>query len=744
MKSDENNLEKEFENFAKQFKLHKDNDESKSDLIRIIKNKLFNLNEKIIFIFDNCDSYENIECYLTMLSILKNKYVLITTRSDTFIENLRPENSVHICLEPFNENESIEFVKKNLGNKLKDENDVKDLLDLYDFSSRIMRPYLLNKMLAYVKLKIRSTKTLKQFIKENKACCNTSYIKEDNQLFEILEKKENDSWKLLKYASFLDPDCIPIDIFTRMIDFEENILDDSVTDLKELSLIKSQEKDDIIQISLHRSLQDETQKYLKLKDENEFIQVANYLSDKLIKILKQDFNEKNYWLKKKYYYNFKKIVKSQINLVKPNNYIKYFFEFSFGNDIKDFELNDEECVFYYEELLEDEKNMDSLSNAWHNIGLVFDHLGSYKKSEEYFQKSLEIKRKISDNNEENISIADTLNCLGLVYFHIGNYEESIKYYEKSLDIKRNLFNNDENKSVADTLHNIGLIYYHLGNYEKSKYNLEKSLEIKKSIFENSVSIAETLHCLGLVHYRLIDFKESIKFYKDSLSIKRKLFENDENSSIDTTLHNIGSVYYHIGKYDKSIDYYQQSLLIKKKLFKNDENNSDIANNIINIGFAYLKLDCDELALQYTTRGLSICDNILKNHYVNFISAKAYCNLSLIYIHRKEFELALEYSQKSLLIFQEKYQNQNHYYIGQSLSNIGLSYFFMKEYAKAKEYYDKSLEEQNKFFKNEKNLRVAELYNNLALYYENFNNHEKASEYNRMATSIKEKIIELEI
>jgi tetratricopeptide (TPR) repeat protein len=270
-----------------------------------------------------------------------------------------------------------------------------------------------------------------------------------------------------------------------MIGFEENVLDDSVTDLKELSLIKSQEKDDIIQISLHRSLQDETQKYLKLRDENEFIQVANYLSEKLIKILKQDFNEKNYWLKKKYYYNFKKIVKSQINLVKPNNYIEYFFEFSFGNDIKDFELNDEECVFYYEELLEDEKNMNSLSNAWHNIGLVFDHLSNYKKSEEYFQKSLEIKRKISGKNEENISIADTLNCLGLVYFHNGNYEESIKYYEKSLDIKRNLFNNDENQSVADTLHNIGLIYYHLGNYEKSKYNLERSLEIKKSIFEYS-------------------------------------------------------------------------------------------------------------------------------------------------------------------------------------------------------------------------------------------------------------------
>ena len=58
--------------------------------------------------------------------------------------------------------------------------------------------------------------------------------------------------------------------------------------------------------------------------------------------------------------------------------------------------------------------------------------GQYAKAVEYYEKSLQIARKIGNVKGEG----NTLNNLGIVYKDWGQYAKAVEYYEKSLQIKQ--------------------------------------------------------------------------------------------------------------------------------------------------------------------------------------------------------------------------------------------------------------------------------------------------------------------
>lgn len=271
MKSDENNLYTEYAKLAEQMKIEKDASQNSESLIRKLNTKLHHLDEeiKILFILDNCDKYEDIGSYIKNLQ--RNTLVLITTRDSSFREHLREENSHIIYLQPFSQEECIEFMKKNLDNKENEmqdkqvskfnEEDLIELLPLIGFSNR---PYVLNKFAALIKLKTesKSLKTLINEYKDEKVNDFRKIIQED-ELFDLLVTKEPSSWKILKYSSFLDPDFIPIEIFTEMLNVNEEELADSIDLLKRISIVNKEEAEHFVGLKLHRALQDEIQQYLK-------------------------------------------------------------------------------------------------------------------------------------------------------------------------------------------------------------------------------------------------------------------------------------------------------------------------------------------------------------------------------------------------------------------------------------------------------------------------------------------------
>jgi tetratricopeptide (TPR) repeat protein len=222
---------------------------------------------------------------------------------------------------------------------------------------------------------------------------------------------------ILNYSSFLDPDFMPIDIFTKLLTIDEDYLNETVNFLKQLSLITIERKNDDMGIKIHRTLQNETKEYLKKRDLSKLSKFTNQYCN----LMKETFNQVNYqWKKEKYYSNFKQIIEICISNGVIENFSKYKLSMYFGDYIYNLKINLNEALQYY-------------------------------------NKSLEIIQKIPDYNYD-LGITNLLDKIGIVNKHFGKYNEALDYYNQSLNIRKTLFKTDENEHMASNLNNFVFIY----------------------------------------------------------------------------------------------------------------------------------------------------------------------------------------------------------------------------------------------------------------------------------------------
>ncbi len=192
-----------------------------------------------------------------------------------------------------------------------------------------------------------------------------------------------------------------MDILTEMVEIEldEDELANSVNDLKKLSIISIERKNENMGLKIHQSIKSETHEFLKNKDNDEFIEISwNYFESLMNILITLEKREGvNKWSKQNYYFNFKLI---------------------FENSLRNLE-NDEKVKFIIYE---------RFANFLYCLNMYFD------EAIKYFIKSLEINKKIvgtdNDLNEPKI-----LTNIGIIYHTIGQYDESLKYLNESLKIK---------------------------------------------------------------------------------------------------------------------------------------------------------------------------------------------------------------------------------------------------------------------------------------------------------------------
>lgn len=128
---------------------------------------------------------------------LKNIKFLITTRTgspfDEFDSDTQGQirNCTHtIEIEPFEENESIQFIRSHLKDVVSNETELNDLVGIFDLDQENkQRPVILEKLTALLKLKLDSANDFKAFVEELKS--NKLHLDAlDDELFQNLTEKE--------------------------------------------------------------------------------------------------------------------------------------------------------------------------------------------------------------------------------------------------------------------------------------------------------------------------------------------------------------------------------------------------------------------------------------------------------------------------------------------------------------------------------------------------------------------------
>ncbi|AAY60876.1 AAA domain protein [Rickettsia felis str. Pedreira] len=120
--------------------------EKKEDIIRLVHERIANLNSNTLFVFDNVEAYKDIETYINGIINMPNDktQVIITTRNNNLSEDI-----TNIKLLPFSNEEARLYLEKSLGNRLNEKDSYK-LVE--EFGSKdAVSPYRLSKAVAYLK-----------------------------------------------------------------------------------------------------------------------------------------------------------------------------------------------------------------------------------------------------------------------------------------------------------------------------------------------------------------------------------------------------------------------------------------------------------------------------------------------------------------------------------------------------------------------------------------------------------------
>jgi tetratricopeptide (TPR) repeat protein len=126
-----------------------------------------------------------------------------------------------------------------------------------------------------------------------------------------------------------------------------------------------------------------------------------------------------------------------------------------------------------------------------NVGVVYNYLGDYPRSLEFYRKS----QRICDSVPIKKMLPPLLVSIGGVYVNLRNIDQALIYWQRALTLKEEI----GDKNTSKLLNNIGLAYSDKGEYTKALSFLFRSLN---SPFNNGICSKLTqLESIGHTYYK---------------------------------------------------------------------------------------------------------------------------------------------------------------------------------------------------------------------------------------------------
>ncbi|CAF1511530.1 unnamed protein product, partial [Adineta steineri] len=154
------------------------------------------------------------------------------------------------------------------------------------------------------------------------------------------------------------------------------------------------------------------------------------------------------------------------------------------------------------------------STGWERLGNLLLKIGQFNNAEELYNVLLE---RTSSDSEKAIYY----NQLGVVHSNQGDYEKAIWYYEKALEILRKILPSNHPDLITSYI-NIGLVYDNMGEYSKALSYYEQGLEIwKRTLPSNHPYLATLYSNIGNAYHNMGEYSKALSYYKKALDIEQK-------------------------------------------------------------------------------------------------------------------------------------------------------------------------------------------------------------------------------
>jgi tetratricopeptide (TPR) repeat protein len=667
----------------------------------------------ILIIFSNVQ-FDAFLDYIQELPITPNFKFIVTTDSKKVLKRLNScKNS---CFETIHFTPWLidEKLSTLLQSKISQNQTIEKIIKIIETTKLILSPFNLSQVITLVqKIQLESQSSLIPEIKNQNELKFELY----NRVVLHARKHMKDVKDIMFILSELDPNYIDLKFIHDIIssNIEKEIFDEILELLRTNLIVRINKVQNENYLTLHRLTKEELNAYLKKRKYENFdikLQILVTINKYYSKLFE---NKNNELIDRKNIHNH--------GLLFVNNFykIKNKLEFSniycelLDNVAKYYEIvlcDFKKSLTFYNKSLQIRKKVCKNSDrteiaiSLHNLGNVYDKMADYKKALDFKQKSLKLVRDLDEiDGPESAFI---LNSIGNTLMNINEIEKALDSYEQSLEIRNRLYMGDH-PDIAQSLSQIGMVHQKLGDYKTSIEYFEKSLEIRKELHKEIHSTIMTLLTdIAFSNFMLNDYNKSLEYYKLALELSRILFDSSSSSknySIAIIFKQIGILNQMLNEFEKALENYKQSLEIFKKFYK--KSHLDIADILSRIASAYADL-CDY--------------NRCLEYYKLSLEMRIY-----LFDSQKESEYT-------------ELQNLRAFYreVAQNLKNIAISYKNLNKYEQALEYFEKSLDLSNKINDKKNEADEEKLYYQIAKFYSELGDNYKALDFYKKTLNLAKK------
>ena len=277
------------------------------------------------------------------------------------------------------------------------------------------------------------------------------------------------------------------------------------------------------------------------------------------------------------------------------------------------------------EIREELNDSTGIARVKHYLGNVNQELDSYKKAREFYKESLEFWEK----NTSPKNLIKNLNALGLLEKERERYYFAEKYLNQTLT----LLDESDSENRAKVLHNLGYLAYSKDNYGKAHEYFIQSLNLYGDYFTKNDKVKILLN-LGNVYTAYNDTASARIHYFRAL-----VLAEDHKGNKALVFNNLGRYFADQEKHDKGLDYLTKSLEIKQEI----GDRKGIVNTLTNKGDLYHKKGERKEARKYYLKAQKQSQGL---GYIHGESQTLY-SLGSLELEEGRYDSAMQYFQEGV-------------------------------------------------------------------------------------------------
>ncbi|WP_299218309.1 CHAT domain-containing tetratricopeptide repeat protein [uncultured Aquimarina sp.] len=193
---------------------------------------------------------------------------------------------------------------------------------------------------------------------------------------------------------------------------------------------------------------------------------------------------------------------------------------------------------------------------------ILNGVNKYETAQEYYLHELSLRQKLGEKGTESIAIASF--NLGACNYYLGSYEKSKEYLEKSLDIflSKDIYELSD-VYFSELIRFLSEVYWFSGEKNRAEELLQKKVWPRLNKIKFDRRLIGYYASRGYNYYLNKEYQKSIDFQIKAVTLYKKHLPNELGTIFNTT-RLIGSVYVALGNTDKAIKYYEEAFDIAKQ------------------------------------------------------------------------------------------------------------------------------------------------------------------------------------